>query len=51
MELPPGLRGIGDLGETFESRQDGVVRDVVDVLVALAARAKSLLGAEGATVG
>ncbi len=49
VELPPGLRGIGDLGEGVVPRQDGVVRDVVAVLVELAARAEVLAGAAGAT--
>ena len=39
IELPPGLRGIGDFGETLVPRQDGVVSEVVDTLVELAARA------------
>ena len=47
IELPPGLRGIGDLGETFVPRQDGVVADVVAALVELAARADELIGATG----
>ena len=51
VELPPGLRGIGDLGEGVVPRQDGVVRDVVAVLVELAARAEVLVGAAGATRG
>lgn len=45
VELPPGLRGIGDLGDDFVPRQDGVVRDVVAVLVELATRADVLVGA------
>jgi phage replication-related protein YjqB (UPF0714/DUF867 family) len=43
VELPPGLRGIGDFGETFVPRQDGVVSEVVGALVELAARAHELL--------
>jgi phage replication-related protein YjqB (UPF0714/DUF867 family) len=48
IELPPGLRGIGDLGESFVPRQDGVVPEVVAALVELAARADDLIGATGA---
>ena len=36
MELPPGLRGIGDYGEHYAPRQDGVVTEVVAALVELA---------------
>ena len=36
VELPPGLRGIGDFGETLVPRPDGIVEDVVAVLVELA---------------
>ncbi len=43
VELPPGLRGIGDFGEILIPRQDGVVRDVVAALVHLAFRATELL--------
>ncbi len=43
VELPPGLRGIGDFGETLVPRQDGVVSDVVAALVELATRATELL--------
>jgi phage replication-related protein YjqB (UPF0714/DUF867 family) len=39
VELPPGLRGIGDYGEQFAPRQDGVVTEVVAALVELANRA------------
>jgi len=42
IELPPGLRGIGDFGETLVPRQDGVVGDVVTALVELATRATEL---------
>ncbi len=48
IELPPGLRGIGDLGETFVPRRDGVVHEVVAALVELAARAEALVDAPGA---
>ena len=51
IELPPGLRGIGELGETFVPRQDDVVPEVVAVLVELAARADDLVGATGAARG
>ena len=43
VELPPGLRGIGDFGENLIPRQDGVVSQVVAVLVELATRATELL--------
>ncbi|HWD54317.1 MAG TPA: poly-gamma-glutamate hydrolase family protein [Acidimicrobiales bacterium] len=43
VELPPGLRGIGDFGETLVARQDGVVSEMVAALVELAARATELL--------
>jgi phage replication-related protein YjqB (UPF0714/DUF867 family) len=39
VELPPGLRGIGDYGEDFAPRRDGVVTEVVGALVELAKRA------------
>jgi phage replication-related protein YjqB (UPF0714/DUF867 family) len=51
VELPPGLRGIGDLGQEFIPCQDAVVRDVVAVLVELAARANVLVGAAGVALG
>jgi phage replication-related protein YjqB (UPF0714/DUF867 family) len=43
VELPPGLRGIGDCGEHFAPRQDGVVTEVVAALVELANRATEFL--------
>jgi phage replication-related protein YjqB (UPF0714/DUF867 family) len=43
IELPPGLRGIGDFGERFAPLEDGVVTDVVDALVELVERATELL--------
>ena len=45
VELPPGLRGIGDFGESLVPRQDGIVGEVVAALVELAARATGLLRA------
>jgi phage replication-related protein YjqB (UPF0714/DUF867 family) len=42
IELPPGLRGIGDFGEHLVPRDDGVVADVVTALVELAQRASEL---------
>ncbi len=42
VELPPGLRGIGDFGEILIPRDDGIVNDVVAVLVELATRAAEL---------
>jgi phage replication-related protein YjqB (UPF0714/DUF867 family) len=38
IELPPGLRGIGDFGEHLDPRPDGVVTEVVAALVELAER-------------
>jgi phage replication-related protein YjqB (UPF0714/DUF867 family) len=43
VELPPGLRGIGDFGETLVPRQDDVVNEMVAALVELATRASELL--------
>ncbi len=43
IELPPGLRGIGDFGEILVPRQDGIVKEVVTALVELAKRAADLL--------
>jgi phage replication-related protein YjqB (UPF0714/DUF867 family) len=45
VELPPGLRGIGDFGETLVPRQDRVVGEMVAALVELATRASELLSA------
>jgi len=42
IELPPALRGIGDLGEDLVSRDDGVVTEVTATLVELAERAARL---------
>lgn len=43
IELPPGLRGIGDFGERLVPRADGIVPEVVAALVDLADRAEKLL--------
>ena len=43
LELPPGLRGIGDFGEILVPRQDGIVNEVVAALVELAKRAAELV--------
>ena len=43
VELPPGLRGIGDFGEALIPRQDGVVTEVVAALAEMATRASELL--------
>jgi phage replication-related protein YjqB (UPF0714/DUF867 family) len=43
IELPPGLRGIGDFGDTVIPQQNGVVSEVVDALAELAARATESL--------
>ena len=42
IELPPGLRGIGDFGEHLVSSEDGLVVDVVEALVELADDALAL---------
>ncbi len=42
VELPPGLRGIGDLGEHLAPNEEGVVTEVVAGLVELAHRAAEL---------
>jgi phage replication-related protein YjqB (UPF0714/DUF867 family) len=51
VELPPGLRGIGDLGEHVEPMQHGVVTQVVGALVELAHRAAEVLPEVGVGVG
>jgi phage replication-related protein YjqB (UPF0714/DUF867 family) len=43
IELPPGLRGIGDLGERFAPTEDGVVVEVIDALVEFAQQAGKLV--------
>ncbi len=43
IELPPALRGIGDLGEQLVPSEDGVVMDVIAALAELANRACALL--------
>jgi phage replication-related protein YjqB (UPF0714/DUF867 family) len=43
IELPPGLRGIGDFGEILVPQPDEIFGEVVAVLVELAARATELL--------
>ncbi len=43
IELPPGLRGIGDFGETLVPRPEGIVGEVVAALTELAMRAADLL--------
>jgi phage replication-related protein YjqB (UPF0714/DUF867 family) len=42
IELPPALRGIGDLGEDLAPRQDGIVTQVVAALVDLADHAAQM---------
>jgi hypothetical protein len=51
VELPPGLRGIGDFGEAFLPAESGVVNQVVAALVDLAARAEGLLPTENPSRG
>jgi phage replication-related protein YjqB (UPF0714/DUF867 family) len=43
IELPPGLRGIGDFGEHVLLAEDGMLDDVLDALVELAHRADELI--------
>ena len=43
IELPPGLRGIGDFGEHLDPSEDGVVTEVIAALVELGIRARELL--------
>jgi phage replication-related protein YjqB (UPF0714/DUF867 family) len=43
IELPPGLRGIGELGEHLVPSEDGVVTEVIEALVDLTNRARDLL--------
>jgi phage replication-related protein YjqB (UPF0714/DUF867 family) len=43
VELPPGLRGIGDFGETLLPREDAVVSEVVAAMIELATGATELL--------
>ena len=43
IELPPGLRGIGDFGEQLVPSQNGVVTEVIAALVELAEKARGLL--------
>jgi phage replication-related protein YjqB (UPF0714/DUF867 family) len=43
IELPPGLRGIGDFGEILVAQQEPLVGEVVDALVELATCATELL--------
>ena len=43
IELPPGLRGIGILGEQLVPGEDGVVTEVIAALVELANEAAELL--------
>jgi phage replication-related protein YjqB (UPF0714/DUF867 family) len=51
IELPPGLRGIGDFGDQFVPRQDGIVTAVIEALVELADRASDLLKVAGDRAG
>jgi phage replication-related protein YjqB (UPF0714/DUF867 family) len=44
IELPPGLRGIGDFGEVLVPREKGIVDEVVAAVVELAAMAAELVG-------
>ena len=48
LELPPGLRGIGEFGEDPFPRDDGVVTEMVAALVELANRAGELVRASPA---
>ena len=43
IELPPGLRGIGDFGDQLVPGTDGLVTEVVEALVELAVSARDLI--------
>jgi len=43
IELPPGLRGIGDFGEQLVPAEDGIVGETIAALVELADRATDLI--------
>jgi phage replication-related protein YjqB (UPF0714/DUF867 family) len=43
VELPPGLRGIGEFGEQLVPRQDGIVTEVIAGFVELAGRAGAMV--------
>jgi phage replication-related protein YjqB (UPF0714/DUF867 family) len=45
IELPPGLRGIGDFGEQLVPREDGIVTEVISALVELAGIAGAMRNA------
>lgn len=46
IELPPGLRGIGEFGERLVPNDDTMSIEVVEALVALARHAEDLLGGD-----
>ncbi len=50
IELPPGLRGIGEFGEQLVPGQDGVVTAMVTALVELADRAVGLLASPASSM-
>jgi phage replication-related protein YjqB (UPF0714/DUF867 family) len=47
IELPPGLRGIGDFGEQLVPTEDGVVTEVIAALVELGNRASEFVHPSG----
>ena len=49
IELPPGLRGIGQLGDQLVPSADGLVTEVEAVLVELAELAHDLVGPTSAS--
>jgi phage replication-related protein YjqB (UPF0714/DUF867 family) len=50
IELPPGLRGIGDFGEHYTPSPDGIVTEVIAALVELADRARATASADPTNV-
>jgi phage replication-related protein YjqB (UPF0714/DUF867 family) len=48
IELPPGLRGIGDFGDELEPARDGIVTEVIEALVELAGHAGAIGHGNGA---
>jgi phage replication-related protein YjqB (UPF0714/DUF867 family) len=48
IELPPGLRGIGDFGERFVPEEGGIVAEVIEALAELAGQAEAISHGAGA---
>jgi hypothetical protein len=49
VELPPGLRGIGDFGERLVPSEDGIVTEVIAALVELANVASAMCNGTSVT--